>query len=291
MNQMFADKVTKRDLVINFRKPRLGEVAPALVITGDEDATTFAEKARAILIDALERHPGSTGDRLYDELVSRMVRRGEFERHNFEALLAQVAEPVHEPVMRNLFEAKSPDLFGSHEAVRWYLKDTADRADEAESAREAAAAARLEVFMRAALTPGPSPKPGRGETMAEGTHYSDLFEQYLGVKDKPAVSWLTGCRSSSSRHRTVPGVRRRMTLNNPCSLRSAQAARSAASSASPMRCWTACNPSSETGPLTSPPPPTGSGSAAAPGCTSWGAPFMRRARSRSPSWARSARKK
>ena len=26
MNQMFADKVTKRDLVINFRKPRLGEV-------------------------------------------------------------------------------------------------------------------------------------------------------------------------------------------------------------------------------------------------------------------------
>lgn len=36
-----------------------------------------------------------------------MVRRGEFERHNFEALLAQVAEPV--PLMRNLFEAQPLD--------------------------------------------------------------------------------------------------------------------------------------------------------------------------------------
>ena len=52
-----ADKVTKRDLVINFRKPRLGEVAPALAITGDEDATTFAEKAHAILVDALDVTP------------------------------------------------------------------------------------------------------------------------------------------------------------------------------------------------------------------------------------------
>jgi 16S rRNA G966 N2-methylase RsmD len=191
-NQRMADKVTKRDLVINFRKPRLGEVAPALVITGDEDATTFAEKARAILVDALERHPGASGDRLYDELVSRMVRRGEFERHNFEALLAQVAEPVREAVMRNLLDPTPPDLFGGHEVVRWYLKDSADHLDEAESRKEAAAAARLDKFMAAALTPGPSPKPGRGE-MSEGVHYSDLFEQYLPIADKPRrllADWL-----------------------------------------------------------------------------------------------------
>ena len=191
-NQYFADKVTKRDLVINFRKPRLGEVAPALAITGDEDAATFAEKARAILADALDRHPGASADRLYDELVSRMVRRGEFERHNFEALLAQVAEPVREPVMRNLLDPTPPDLFGGHEVVRWYLKDSADRLDEAESRKEAAAAARLEKFMVAALTPGPSPKPGRGE-MREGVHYSDLFEQYLPIADKPRrllADWL-----------------------------------------------------------------------------------------------------
>ena len=164
IKQITANQVTKRDLVINFRKPRLGEVAPALAITGDEDATTFAEKARVILADALERHPGASADRLYDELVSRMVRRGEFERHNFEALLAQVAEPVREPVMRNLLDPTPPDLpvGGGHEVVRWYLKERADHLDEAESRKEAAAAARLEKFMVAALTPGPSLPPRRG---------------------------------------------------------------------------------------------------------------------------------
>jgi hypothetical protein len=220
MNQMFAGNVTKRDLVINFRKPRPGEVAPALAIIGDEDAATFAEKARAILIDALDRHPGASADRLYDELVSRMVRRGEFERHNFEALLAQVAEPVADvgakhAVPRSIAadgSASKAETFSSstsrghasplpetHESVRWYLRDTADRIDEAESAREAAAAARLEAFMRSTL---PSPTVGRaplrgGQARAggegEGIHYSDLFEQYLGIKDKPRrllADWL-----------------------------------------------------------------------------------------------------
>jgi len=176
-NQLMADKVTKRDLVINFRKPRFGEVAPALGITGDEDDATFAEKARAILIDVLEAHPGAAADRLYDELVSRMVRRGEFERHNFEALLAQVAEPV----------VVAQDGILRHNA-RWYLKETADRVDEAESAREAAAAARLEAFMRSQTF-----EVSETSKVYEGTHYSDLFEQYLGVKDKPRrllADWL-----------------------------------------------------------------------------------------------------
>lgn len=184
LNQMSAEKVTKRDLVINFRKPRPGEAAASLAITGDEDAATFAEKARAMLVEALEDHPGATADRLYDELVSRMVRRGEFERHDFEALLAQVAEPVHEPVMRNLLETRTPDLFGSHEAVRWYLKETADRLDEAESRKEAMAADLLEDFMRRELA---------AHAERQGSHYSDLFEQYLGVKDKPRrllADWL-----------------------------------------------------------------------------------------------------
>ncbi|MBP9040763.1 MAG: hypothetical protein KBF64_03210, partial [Anaerolineaceae bacterium] len=175
-NQTQADKVTKRDLVINFRKPRPGEVAGRVSITGDEDATSFFEKARAILIEALEAHPGSTADRLYDELVSRMVRRGEFQRHNFDELLRSVAEPVTEPVMKNLFEPKEPDLFGSHEAVRWYLLDTAGLVDEAEGKKESAAAQRLEVFMQHWLQDHP------GES---GVHYSDLFEQYLPIAEKP----------------------------------------------------------------------------------------------------------
>lgn len=175
-NQLNADKATKRDLVINFRKPRLGEIAAKVILTGEENATSFFEKARLILIEALEAHPGSTADRLYDELVSRMVRRGEFQRHNFDELLRSVAEPVTEPVMKNLFEQKEADLFGSHEAVRWYLLDTAGLVDEAEGKKENAASQRLEAFMQRWLREHP------GES---GVHYSDLFEQYLPIGDKP----------------------------------------------------------------------------------------------------------
>jgi 16S rRNA G966 N2-methylase RsmD len=156
-NQLMAEKVTRRDLVINFRKPRPGELLAQLTLFGDEDAATFAEKARAILREALEAHPGSSADRLYDELVSRMVRKGEFERHNFEQLLRTVAE----------------DPRGDG---RWYLLETADQVDEAESAKEETAAARLEAFMGTYLDEHPE------ET---GVHYSDLLEQYLPVGDKP----------------------------------------------------------------------------------------------------------
>lgn len=162
-NQYFAEKVTKRDLVINFRKPRLEELAPFAILTGDEDAATFTEKARLILGESLEAHPGATADRLYDDLVSRMVRRGEFQRHNFDELLRSIAEEVN---------------------GRWYLLDTAGLVDEAESKKETAAANRLEGYMQNAITPDPSPKGGRGE-ITEGMHYSDLFEQYLPIKDKP----------------------------------------------------------------------------------------------------------
>ena len=149
--------ITERDLVVNFRKPRPGELVAQLTLFGDEDAATFAEKARAILRQTLETHPGSTADRLYDELVSSMVRKGEFERHNFDQLLRSVAE----------------DPRGDG---RWYLLETADQADEAESAKEVAAAAHLESFMHAYLAEQPE---------ESGVHYSDLFEQYLPVQDKP----------------------------------------------------------------------------------------------------------
>lgn len=167
-NQTQAEKVTKRDLVINFRKPRPGEAAAKVILTGDEDATSFFEKARLILVEALEAHPGSTADRLYDELVSRMVRRGEFQRHNFDELLRSVAEPV------DLSPGPSPKGEGGR--VRWYLLDTAGLVDEAEGKKESAAAQRLEAFMLRWLREHP------GES---GVHYSDLFEQYLPIGDKP----------------------------------------------------------------------------------------------------------
>jgi hypothetical protein len=108
------------------------------------------------------------------------------EAHNFEELLSQVAEEVRQPVPDNLFENKRPELFGSHEMSRWYLKESEITAvDSAESAKEDAAARNVRDFILAYLAKNPG---------TEGVHYSDIFEQYVyTVKDKPRrslVEWL-----------------------------------------------------------------------------------------------------
>jgi len=64
--------------------------------------------------------------------VSRMVRSGQMEAHDFEELLSQVAEEIRQPVRKNLFENESPDLFGSHEIGHWYLKETESGAEQAD---------------------------------------------------------------------------------------------------------------------------------------------------------------
>jgi hypothetical protein len=176
INQSQAKKVAKRDLVINFRKPYPGEITGQLTLLDASDFATFQEAARAVLAEALTNHPGSTADRLYDELVSRLVRKGQFERHDFDEVLRSVAEPVREARMHNLFEKEQPNLFGTQEVVRWYLKATVDVVDEAESAKETSAARRLETFMARYLAENPE---------EAGVHYSDLFEEYLPIKDKP----------------------------------------------------------------------------------------------------------
>ena len=177
-NQYFADKVNKRDLVINFRKPKSGEVTAVIAITGEEDETTFNDKVRQIISDFIGANPGSTKDRIYDEVISRMFRSGQMEAHDFDGLLRTVAEEVKIPVMKNLFEQKDPDLFGNHEIVRWYLKETEIMiADAAENAREDGAAEKLGVVIKGFLKKNPGD---------EGVHYSDLFEHYIyAVKDKP----------------------------------------------------------------------------------------------------------
>ncbi len=158
-NQITADKVTKRDLVINFRRPKLDEIA-AVTISGDEDETTFTEKVQAIIRDYLLAHPGTTKDRIYDEVVSRMVRSGQMEAHNFDALLRQVAEPA------------------SDDQARWFLQhDDETKIDAAESAKEEKAAQIIGNFLAQWLRKHPE---------QEGVHYSDIFEHYLyAVKDKP----------------------------------------------------------------------------------------------------------
>jgi len=157
--QIVSEKITKRDLVINFRKPHPGELTRQLTLFGDEDPSTFVQKAQAIITEALENHPGSTADRLYDELVSRMVRKGEYERHNFDEILRSVAEEVSDPKVGG----------------RWYLLETADQVDEAESRKETEVAKLLETFMQQYLQENPDEL---------GVHYGDLFEQYLPIQDK-----------------------------------------------------------------------------------------------------------
>jgi hypothetical protein len=95
-----------------------------------------------------------------------------------------LAEEVQQPVKKDLFQNADPDLFGSHVQSRWYLKETADQVDRAEQTREDAAAARLEKFVREQLRQYPE---------HEGVHYSDLFEQFLPVTEKPRrllADWL-----------------------------------------------------------------------------------------------------
>ena len=175
-NQLTADKATKRDLVINFRKPAPGEWRVTRIFIPDNvDVPTFQELGKQVIQDFLTNHPGSTKDRVYDALVSCTVSKGQMEAHNFEALLRSVAEEVQQPVKEDLFRNKEADLFRSHLQSRWYLKDTADQVDQAERAKENAAASHLAGFILDCLS-----KPE-----IEGVHYSDLFEQYLPVNDKP----------------------------------------------------------------------------------------------------------
>jgi len=135
----------------------------------------------------LEAHPGSAKDRIYDEVVSRMVRAGQIESHNFEELLSQIAEEVREPLKKNLFENQPANFFGTHEVGRWYLKEAEINVqDAAESAKEDAAADTIRTFMSKWLKQNPE---------FEGVHYSDLFEYYIyAVSDKPRrllADWLS----------------------------------------------------------------------------------------------------
>ncbi len=184
-NQLTADKTTKRDLVLNLRKPKSGEWRLGqIIIPANTDVATFGELAGRIVRDFLTIHPGATKDRIYDALVSSLVRKGQMEAHDFDALLRAVADEVQEAVKEDLFHNKEADLFGSHVQSRWYLKETADQIDHAEQAKEDASAANLGKFIVAYLKKNPE---------HEGVHYSDLFEQYLPIHDKPRrllADWL-----------------------------------------------------------------------------------------------------
>jgi len=183
--QLKGEDNTLRDLVISFRKPRPGEITSFIQLTGDEDQSTFGQKVRAILTDYLNAHPGATKDRILEEVVSRMVRKGQLEHYDLEEQLRTIAHEVKEPVKETLFENKDSNLFDTHEMGRWYLKDSEDRLDAAETEKEDQASSVLAQYIAKYLKVQPH---------EEGVHYGLLFEQYIyGVKDKPRrqlADWL-----------------------------------------------------------------------------------------------------
>ncbi len=89
-----------------------------------------------------------------------MVRSGQMEAHNFDALLRQIAESA------------------SDDQTRWFLQyGDETKIDDAESAKEEKAAQIIANFIAQWLYKHPE---------QEGVHYSDIFESYLyAVKDKP----------------------------------------------------------------------------------------------------------
>lgn len=170
-NQLTGATSKKRDLVISFRKPSPGDLRITRVyIPENADHKTFMEVGRDVLRDFLTEHPGSTKDRAYDEVISRLVRRGEMESHDFDALLQSVAEDVSESSDFSEQDSTPTDK------RRWYLKETADQIDVAEQSLETSAADLLEQFMLAKLEEQPE---------LDGVHYSDLLEQYFVIGQKP----------------------------------------------------------------------------------------------------------
>ncbi len=113
-NQYTVDKSTKRDLVLSFRKPRATvAVRPRPVV--DEGA--FLDRVRGIISAYLREHPGASRDRIYDDLVTRLMHEGQMREHDFDGALRQVAEARGEPgrVVRTGVRK------GAHTA-RWYLR-------------------------------------------------------------------------------------------------------------------------------------------------------------------------
>jgi 16S rRNA G966 N2-methylase RsmD len=90
-NQRVTDKVVKRDLVINFRKPRSGDSGRARKAVG-KPYLPFELTARRIISEFLTSHPGSPKDRIYDHFISNLMKSGRMEDHDFEKLLSQVAK-------------------------------------------------------------------------------------------------------------------------------------------------------------------------------------------------------
>ena len=170
-NQLVGNKIIKRDLVINYRKPKADQSCYSAKAPDNWAGRSFSEIVLIIIREYLENVPGSDKDRIYDEAVSRLIHAGRMETHNFEALLKLIACNV-------------PDENGNE---RWYLRESEFRlADTAETARENNAAAIIREFIRINQIRHPE---------LTGVPFDKLFEYYLYSVNKkprrPLAEWLS----------------------------------------------------------------------------------------------------
>jgi len=123
--QMKGEDNTIRDLVINFRKPSAGEQTPPAA----QSKQGFRENAQAVIREFLIDNPGCTRNQISDEVISRLVREGQMEAHDFNDVLGQVAEQV---------------------SGGWHLKEAEAGADETEQAAADSAAKKIHDFLKKA---------------------------------------------------------------------------------------------------------------------------------------------
>ncbi len=123
-NQSTGERVVKSDLVLNCRRPRLGESRR----NGDVEAELVSRRVREILIATLGKAGGLTREKLWDVVLKRLLTRGQMAEHRFDNVLAEVA-------VRS-------------ESGHWFLKEEFESLSQNDIRNEEDAGAALERFAR-----------------------------------------------------------------------------------------------------------------------------------------------
>ncbi len=125
LNQLFAEKVVKSDLVINCHKPSNGD-DPRKQVRHPDHRVSY--RVREIVVQTLSTKGGQTRDRLWDVLLKRLLTRGQMAEHRFDDILSEVA-------------------FRS-ESGRWFLKEEFETLSGSDINNEEAAGDALVRFAR-----------------------------------------------------------------------------------------------------------------------------------------------
>lgn len=161
--QMKKEDNTRRDLVINFRKPTSSELPDVTLGTIDPKVgdKPFKERMAELILGYLDEFPGARKGDIRDFVISRLVRSGALEPHEFDGVLENIAET----------NADGGDS--------WFPKEefTSESVSQVESQLEAHAAATIERYIQQEMEKHPA---------TNGIPYAVIVELYLySIKDKP----------------------------------------------------------------------------------------------------------